>query len=66
MCLNKTLYDLLFQGIYEYLAVYLPCSKETIQKRAKKLLLTDQVSSEIVIHLFNEHDTIRLTFFSKF
>ena len=34
----------LFQGIYEFLAFYLPCTKETLLKRAKNLLLNDQVS----------------------
>ncbi|XP_068718236.1 ubinuclein-1-like isoform X1 [Montipora capricornis] len=29
-------------GIYEFLAHYLPCTKETLLKRAKKLLLSDQ------------------------
>ncbi|XP_032242142.2 ubinuclein-1 isoform X2 [Nematostella vectensis] len=29
-------------GIYDYLAFYLPCTKDTLLKRAKKLLLTDQ------------------------
>ena len=36
--------SLLFQGIYEFLAFYLPCTKETLLKRAKNLLLNDQVS----------------------
>ena len=30
--------------MYDYLAYYLPCSKETLVKRAKTLMIEDQVN----------------------
>ncbi|KAL9973844.1 hypothetical protein ACROYT_G020350 [Oculina patagonica] len=39
---SRTISSKVRTGIYEFLAHYLPCTKETLMKRAKKLLLNDQ------------------------
>lgn len=41
---SRTLSGKVQSGIYEFLAYYLPCTKETLKKRAKNLLINEQAA----------------------
>ena len=50
-------FHIYLQAVYDYLALFLPCTKDTLLKRAKNLFMQEQVC---VYFVFLLHNTLRV------